>query len=85
MIPRAERRVKPLGEWRSFRNAGDEDCRFVELITPAGFEAMFKEMAENPEAMAGHAAAALDAKYSIYVYYDGIDRLCAAHGLSFPA
>ena len=76
---------KPRGEWHTFWNAGDEECRFLELITPAGFEAMFKEMAADPDAMAGEAAAALDAKYGIDVDYGSIDKLCAAHGLSFPA
>ena len=76
---------KPRGEWHTFWNPGDEECRLLELITPAGFEAMFKEMAADPEAMAGEGAAAMDAKYGIEVDYDSIERLCAEHGLSFPA
>ena len=75
---------KPRGEWHTFWNAGDEECRFLELITPAGFEAMFKEIAADPEAMAGEAAAALDAKYGLEVDYESIERLCADHALSFP-
>jgi hypothetical protein len=41
-------RPKPRGEWHTFWNAGDEECRFVELITPGGFEAMFKETVPIP-------------------------------------
>lgn len=75
---------KLRGEWHTFWSIGDEECRLLELITPAGFEAMFKEMAADPEAMVGEAAAAMDAKYGLEVDYDSIERLCAEHGLSFP-
>ena len=75
---------KPRGEWHTFWNAGNEECRLLEIIAPTGFEAMFKEMAADPEAMAGEAAAAMDAKYGLEVDYDSIGRLCAAHGLLFP-
>lgn len=75
---------KPRGQWHSFWNPGDEECRLIEIITPGGFEAMFREIAADPEAMAGEAAAAVDAKYGIEVDYNSIERLCAAHGLSFP-
>lgn len=75
---------KPRGEWHTFWNAGDEECRLLELVTPAGFEAMFKEMAADPEAFVGEAAEAMDAKYGLEVNYDSIERLCATHGLWFP-
>ncbi len=76
---------KLRGEWHTFWNPGDEECRLLEIITPAGFEAMFKEMAADPEAMAGEAAVALDVKYGLEVDYESIERLCAMHKLSFPA
>ena len=41
-------------------------------------------MAEDSEAMAGEAAAALDARYGLEVDYDSIPRLCEEHGLAFP-
>jgi mannose-6-phosphate isomerase-like protein (cupin superfamily) len=75
---------KPRGEWHTFWNAGDGPCRVLELIAPAGFERMFEEMAADPEAFVGEAAAALDARYGLEVDYESIARLCAAHGLSFP-
>jgi hypothetical protein len=71
-------------DWHTFWNPGDEECRLLEIISPGGFEAMFKEIAENPDAMTGEAAAALDAKYGLDVDYDSIKRLCREHGLSFP-
>jgi len=75
---------KPRGEWHTFWNAGDAPCRVLEIIAPAGFERMFEEMATDPEAFVGEAAAALDARYGLEVDYESIGRLCAAHGLSFP-
>ena len=37
---------KRRGEWHSFWNAGDEPARLLELISPAGFESYFEELAE---------------------------------------
>jgi mannose-6-phosphate isomerase-like protein (cupin superfamily) len=75
---------KPRGDWHTFWNCGDEECRLLEIISPGGFEAMFKEIAANPDAMTGEAAAALDAKYGLEVDYGSIERFCVEYGLSFP-
>ncbi len=75
---------KPRDQWHTFWNAGDGPCRILEIISPGGFEHLFKEMAEDPEAMAGESAAALDARYGLEVDYDSIARLCEEHGLDFP-
>lgn len=37
---------KPRGEWHTFWNAGDEPCRILEIISPAGFERFFAELVE---------------------------------------
>ena len=75
---------KPRNQWHTFWNAGDEACRILEIISPGGFEHVFEEMAEDPEAMAGETAAAMDARYGIEVDYDSVERLCEEHGLIFP-
>jgi quercetin dioxygenase-like cupin family protein len=36
---------KPRGEWHAFWNAGDEPARLLDVISPAGFEAYFEEVA----------------------------------------
>lgn len=77
--------VKPRGQWHTFWNAGDGPCRILEIVSPAGFERIFAEMAADPAAMTGAAAAALDARYGLEVDYDSIPRLCEAYGLVFPA
>ncbi len=78
--------LKPRQQWHTFWNAGDGPCRILEIISPGGFEQMFAEMASDPDAMADvNAAEAMDGRYGIDVDYDSIDRLCAEHGLVFPA
>ena len=77
---------KPRQQWHTFWNAGDGPCRILEIISPGGFEQVFAEMASDPDAMAGgDAAEAMDRRYGVEVDYESIDRLCAEHGLVFPA
>ena len=75
---------KPRDQWHTFWNAGDQPCRILEIISPGGFEHVFREVAEDPESMAGETALALDARYGIEADYDSIERLCEEHGLTFP-
>src|SRR5581483_4798772 len=35
---------KPRNQWHTFWNAGDEPCRILEIISPAGFERFFREL-----------------------------------------
>jgi mannose-6-phosphate isomerase-like protein (cupin superfamily) len=51
---------KPRNQWHTFWNAGDEPCRILEIIAPAGFERFFAELVDmggvaqaDPEALAG--------------------------------
>ena len=75
---------KPRDPWHTFWNAGDQPCRILEIISPGGIEHVFREVAEDPEAMAGETASALNARYGIEADYDSIERLCEEHGLTFP-
>jgi mannose-6-phosphate isomerase-like protein (cupin superfamily) len=50
---------KPRNQWHTFWNAGDEPCRILEIISPAGFEDFFRELdalggaiEADPEALA---------------------------------
>jgi oxalate decarboxylase/phosphoglucose isomerase-like protein (cupin superfamily) len=75
---------KPRDHWHTFWNAGDEPLRILEIISPGGFEHVFKEMADDPEAMAGETASELDARYGIEADYESVERLCEEHELDFP-
>src|SRR3954454_6954798 len=51
---------KPRNQWHTFWNAGDEPCRILEIISPAGFEKFFAELSaaggatpENADKLAG--------------------------------
>src|SRR5215470_19790297 len=33
-------------QWHTFWNAGDEPCRILEIISPAGFEVFFRELSD---------------------------------------
>ena len=55
---------KPRNQWHTFWNAGDEPCRILEIISPAGFERFFQELDDmggaiqaDPEALAQLSAA----------------------------
>lgn len=37
---------KPRNQWHTFWNAGDEPCRILEIIAPAGFENFFRELSD---------------------------------------
>ena len=37
---------KPRNQWHTFWNAGDEPCRILEIISPAGFERFFAELVD---------------------------------------
>jgi hypothetical protein len=37
---------KPRNQWHTFWNAGNTACRVLEIISPAGFEHFFDELAE---------------------------------------
>lgn len=38
---------KPRRQWHTFWNAGETPCHIIEIISPAGFENYFREIAER--------------------------------------
>ena len=76
---------KPRDQWHTFWNAGDEPCRILEIIAPAGFEHMFREMGELMRAPEPDDFADFSRRYGIEFDPESIPRLCEEHGLVFPA
>lgn len=70
---------KPRRQWHTFWNAGDVPCRILEMISPAGFERYFDELAAG--AAPPHE---IGARYGLEVEPGSIPRLCEQHGLLFP-
>jgi gentisate 1,2-dioxygenase len=78
---------KPRGEWHTFWNAGDEPCRILEIISPAGFERFFAELVElggvaqaDPEILGG-----LCRRYELEMDPSSVPDLVERFGVRFPA
>jgi mannose-6-phosphate isomerase-like protein (cupin superfamily) len=74
---------KPRNQWHTFWNAGDEPCRILEIIAPAGFERFFEELdalggalAAPPEQMAE-----LCGRYELEMQPDTVPGLLERFGL----
>jgi mannose-6-phosphate isomerase-like protein (cupin superfamily) len=74
---------KPRKQWHSFWNAGDTPCLIIEVISPAGFENYFREVAE---VWGGdiERVKEINDKYSIEMDFDSIPGLCERFGLRVP-
>ena len=74
---------KPRNQWHTFWNAGDEPCRILEIISPAGFEQFFAEL----DAMGGvlqappQAVAELSQRYGLEMRPDTVPGLLERFGL----
>jgi mannose-6-phosphate isomerase-like protein (cupin superfamily) len=74
---------KPREQWHTFWNAGEEPCRILEIISPAGFEQFFSELdalggavAADPEELA-----ALSERYALEMRPDSVPELLERFGL----
>jgi mannose-6-phosphate isomerase-like protein (cupin superfamily) len=78
---------KPRGQWHTFWNAGDEPCRILEIISPAGFEQFFAELI----ALGGITMASPDQlrelcqRFALEMDPDSLPRLIERFGVRFPA
>lgn len=70
---------KPRGQWHTFWNAGDTPCRILEIISPAGFEHYFEDLA-----MGRGSADEYRRRYGTEADFESVQRLCAEYGLRFP-
>lgn len=81
--------VKPRGQPHAFWNAGNTPVRFLEVISPGGFEGYFIELGEllarAPGAQPELAAIeALGERYGVRFDFAAIPSLLAHHGLRLP-
>jgi mannose-6-phosphate isomerase-like protein (cupin superfamily) len=74
---------KPRNQWHTFWNAGDEPCRILEIIAPAGFEHFFQELSDMGGAIeaAPEAMAELCARYGLEMQPDSVPGLLERFGL----
>jgi mannose-6-phosphate isomerase-like protein (cupin superfamily) len=78
---------KPRGQWHTFWNAGDEPCRILEIISPAGFERFFAELIDlggvvqaDPEQLGE-----LCQRFSLDMDPSSVPDLIQRYGVRFPA
>ena len=74
--------LKPRGQWHTFWNAGDEPCLIIEVISPAGFENYFREVAAAWGDMGRFAE--INKKYALDMDFNSVPGLCERFGLVFP-
>ena len=78
---------KPRNQWHTFWNAGDTPCEIIEIISPAGFENFFRELAEVYAADGGPDLARfadLCARYGLEMDPASVPGLCERFGVTHP-
>ena len=81
---RGELVVKPRGVPHAFWNPGDEETRVLEIISPAGFEQYFADLAPElarPGEPDLQALAEIRARYGLTMDMASRERLIKEHGL----
>ena len=73
---------KPRRQWHTFWNAGEVPCTIIEVISPAGFENYFREVAEAWGDV--EAFARINEKYALEMDFGSVPELCRRFGLTFP-
>ncbi len=76
---------KPRGQKHTFWNAGDEPLRFLELISPAGFENYFREIAPLLEEHDQAGVQQVAARYALEIDFATIPQLAERYGLEVAA
>ncbi len=73
---------KPRGQWHTFWNAGDGEVRVLEIISPGGFEQVFRELAALEEPTVD-AIAEVGARHGVDVDFEATMSLVERHALHF--
>ena len=74
---------KPRNQWHTFWNAGDEPCRILEIISPAGFERFFQELSDMGGVVGADPAvlAQLNERYGLEMQPETVPELLERFGL----
>jgi mannose-6-phosphate isomerase-like protein (cupin superfamily) len=73
---------KPREQWHTFWNPDNEPCEIIEIISPAGFEAYFREVAASWGDV--NQFAEINRKYNLDMDFDSVPDLCKRFDLTFP-
>src|SRR5512133_107762 len=82
-VEAGELAFKPRDQWHTFWNAGDEPCRILEIISPAGFEEVFRELDGLGGALKADpdALGRLNERYGLDMRPDSVPELLERFGL----
>src|SRR5579884_1615308 len=74
---------KPRNQWHTFWNAGDQPCRILEIIAPAGFERFFHELSDMGGAVGADpdALTALAVRFGLELRLESVPELLERFGL----
>lgn len=75
--------AKPRGQWHTFWNAGPAPARVLEIISPAGLEALFRLLDASPELYEPEQLLPLARSYGAEVDLEGTGPIAERHGLRF--
>ena len=79
--------LKPRDQWHTFWNAGNEQARMLEIISPAGFEKYFEEIEPFfPEGAPPdlNAMAEANARYGLQMDFESLPQLIDRFDLTPP-
>lgn len=76
---------KPRGQQHTFWNASDEPLRFLEIISPAGFENYFRELAPLLAEGDRSGVQEVASRYELEIDFTTIPALAERHGLKVAA
>jgi mannose-6-phosphate isomerase-like protein (cupin superfamily) len=74
---------KPRGQWHTFWNAGDERAKVLEIISPAGLEALFRSFAGFTAPPQPEMLAEMVARYGCELDFPATFPVVQRHGLAF--
>jgi hypothetical protein len=74
--------IKRRRQWHTFWNQGDTPCRIIEVISPAGFENYFREVAAAWGDLEKFAH--INRRYELEMDFESVSWLCELFGLTFP-
>lgn len=74
---------KPRRQWHTFWNDGDSPCEIIEIISPAGFEEYFREVAAAWGDLAKFSE--INRKYALDMRFESVPDLCRRFSVTFPS
>ena len=75
---------KPRNQWHTFWNAGDTPCEIIEIISPAGFEDFFRELAKVWASGDLSRLGELSERAGLDMDPASVPGLCARFGVTHP-